>query len=312
LFEFKAPLRSLPDGKIPKHYRPQIQTGMITIPMVEVSIFVNNCFRKCSIKDIGFSPVYDVKFHDGDLTKKITKKQRFADVLACGIICFYQTMENYNLALTLCGYNSESDSESESDFNDVFNQPEIDNSSRNYSNTEYDIDLLMGTREKVLDLGVSHSRMLDRLLELCEEKRVHMVYYPMILNQSAINELEFIQEHKKVRAADPNLNPKKIIKDNLDEFEQYCIDQEYHPIGYMPWKLLKSDIIMETPEESWKDQIEPVILDAIQKIDDILGSANPREKYLEYYPEVDDNVEAHTSDLALFTATSLVDDEASI
>ncbi len=306
LFEFKSPFRSLPDGKIPKQYRPQTQTGMMTIPMVDLSIFVSNCFRKCSIKDIGFNMTYDTNFHSGDLTKKITKKQKFTNVLACGIIGFYQTKENYDLALTMCGYNSDTDSDS--DFNAVFNKPENTNTASNYSNTEYDIDLLMGTRETILDFGTVKSKMLDRLFELCEEKRIQLIYYPMILNQEAINELEFIQDHKKTKPV-TRIYPKKMIKLQLDQFESHCEDNEYYPIGYLPWKLLKSDIIIDVRDEDWQTKIEPVITDTLQKIDEILAHENPKEKYLEYFPEVDSDVDVQVMDDDFMKPNTVDDDE---
>lgn len=302
LFEFKSPYGSLPNGRIPKHYIPQIQTGMLTIPMVELSIFVNNCYRKCSFDNIGFNMEYDTIFHSKDLTKKITKKQKFTDVLACGLIGFYQTKENYDLALTLCGYNSESDSEE--DFNAVFNEENtITESKAGYTNTENDIDILMGSRESLVDFGISKLPMLDRLFELCEEKRVHPIYYPMVLNQEAINELEFIQDHKKTKSY-TKLAPKKIIKLQLKQFLSHCEDTEHYPIGYLPWKLMKSDIILDTPDEEWQEKIEDPINDTLNKINIIQKSNNPREKYLEYFPEINGDVEVQieTEDLMKSTA----------
>lgn len=295
LFEFKSPLRSLPDGKIPKHYMPQIQTGMLTIPLVELSIFVNNCYRKCALKDIGFDMTYDLIFHDGDVTKKRTKKQKFEAVMACGIICFYQTKENYDLALKLCGYNSDSDSED--DFNEILNDTsEITTQlgySKNYSNTEYDMDLLMGSRESVLDFGMAKSKMLDRLFELCEEKRIQVMYYPMVLNQADVNELEFIQTHQKTKES-VKIYPKRIIKAQVDQFMSHCEDKEFYPVGYLPWKLLKSDMIAETPDPEWKGRIESPILDTLQKIDEIMSAEDPKAKYLEFYPEVSEDIEVQT------------------
>lgn len=297
LFEFKSPLRSLPDGKIPKHYRPQIQTGMMTIPLVELSIFVNNCYRKCPLKDINFTMVYDLNFHDGDVTKKRTKKQKFDAVLACGVICFSQTKKNYDLALKLCGYNSDSDSDSdsESNFNEILDDSNATSGglpSSNYSNTEYDMDILMGSRESILDFGVARSRMLDRLFELCDEKRIDITYYPMILNQAAINDLEFIQIHQKTK--DPaTVYPRRIIKTQIDQFASHCDDNECFPIGYLPWKLLKSDLISEAPDLNWKEHIEAPVLDTLQKIDEIMSCSDPKAKYLEFYPEVNVDVEVH-------------------
>lgn len=296
LFEFKSPLRSLPDGKIPKHYMPQIQTGMLTIPLIELSIFVNNCYRKCALKDIGFDMTYDLIFHDGDVTKKRTKKQKFVEVLSCGIICFYQTKENYKLALKLCGYNSDSDTdsdtESDSNVNNILNES-LNLNANNYSNTSYDMDLLMGSRESILDFGTSKSKMLDRLFELYEDKRIQLIHYPMVLNQSAINDLDFIQTHQKTKK-NSKVYPKRIITAQIDQFLSHCDSNEFYPIGYLPWKLLKSDMIAETPDPNWKENIEPPILDTLQKIDEIMLCEDPKAKYLEFYPEISEDIEVQT------------------
>ncbi len=313
LFEFKSPLRSLPDGKIPKYYVPQIQTGMLTIPMVELSIFVNNCYRKCQFKDIGFDMTYDLKFHDGDVTKKRTKAQRFTDVLACGLIGFYQTKENYDIALTSCGYNSDTDEDDE-DFNAVFNEASADatyGSKPTYTNTEYDIDILMNSREALIDLGISKSKLLDRLLELVEEKRIQLIYYPMILNQEVINELPFIQEHKKEKSY-TKINPKKMAKLQLNQFLSHCDDNEFYPIGYLPWKLLKSDMIIDTPDPDWKEYIEGPIADTLQKIDTILNSENPADKYYEIFPRVDQDVCTEILDEDLMKPTTVAQEEEEV
>lgn len=294
LFEFKSPFRSLPDGKIPKYYRPQIQTGMLTIPMVELSIFVNNCYRKCQLKDIGFSMTYDVIFHDGDAKKKKTKKQMFRQVLACGVIGIYQTKENYDLALSLCGYNSDSDDNDDDIGDKIQIADEAPAYASAYSNTAYDMEILMNTRESIVDFGTAKSRMMDRLLELYEEKRIQLIYYPMVVNQEAVNELEFIQLHGKEKPV-AEIYPKKIIKAQLTQFLDHCDTHEHYPIGYLPWKLLKSDILSDTPDEDWRETIEQPIADTLKLIDEISNSDNPVERYYELYPchqsvDVDDDV----------------------
>ena len=88
--------------------------------------------------------------------------------------------------------------------------------------------------------------------------------------------------------------PKRIIKAQVDQFMSHCGDKELYPIGYLPWKLLKSDMIDETPDPEWKEHIESPILDTLQKIDEIMSAADPKTKYLEFYPEVSEDVEVQT------------------
>lgn len=294
LFEFKSPFRSIPDGNIPKYYVPQIQTGMLTIPLVEVSIFVSNCFRKCQLKQLGFDASYDKVFHDGDAKKKAN----LDTVLACGVICFYQTKQDYETAVKQCGYGSDTESD-ESISDDV---------PVSATNSSYDMELLMNTVDDPLDFGAAKERMLNRLFELCEEKRVKVSYQPMILNQSEINKLEFIRTHKKTRPVVP-VEPKKLVKAQIGQFEATCEEDENYLIGYLPWKLFKSDIILDTPDEDWRDKIEPRINDTIEKIDAILASDDPSAKYLEYFPGSNIHVEVELVETDIMKKSSDSEEE---
>ena len=291
LFEFKAPFKSLPDGKIPKQYIPQIQTGLLTIPMCELSIFVNNCYRKCTLKNIGFDLSYDTSFHASDLTKRVTKKQRFTETLACGIIGFYQTKKHYEESLIALGYGSDESDAEETDTPEYQSSP---------SNTEYDINILMNSHDTPMDFGTAKEKTLNRLLELCEEKRVVAIHYPIIINQEAANNLEFISDHYKQKPV-TDVNVKKIIKLHVAQFINYCEDAEHCVIGYLPWKLLKSDILTERTDPNWKECIEESIVATLKIIDEIKNSEDPQKTYELYYPNINPDVEEHIAEDDMFT-----------
>jgi len=84
LFEFKAPFSTVPIGKIPHHYIPQVQTGLLTIDIADSSRFINNMYRKCSLEDLRFDISYDTKFH----ISKIPKCRTPTMPICCGIIGF--------------------------------------------------------------------------------------------------------------------------------------------------------------------------------------------------------------------------------
>lgn len=294
LFEFKSPLRSIPDGKIPKYYIPQIQTGMLTIPLVETSIFVNNCYRKCALKDIGFSNVYDKLFHDGDI-KKIRKRDTI-NVLGCGIIGFYQSREDYNNIVKLLGYN-EDNSDSELDFDENFNQA-LDCNTNIVDTSSIDIDLLFNSYQEPIDYGQVSSNVWDRVLLLWENKKIHAVYYPIIPNIPYLSNLPFLSTHRKAT----NIlgfegNPKKAIKLHYNCFMDKCEEEDLIPVGYLPWKLIKSDILCEDRDENWKNIIEAPIKDALSKIDKILESNNPEIEYASMFPTAGHMLETDIQDM---------------
>ncbi len=63
LVEFKCPLRRKPDGKIPKQYAPQVQSGLAVSPIASLGLFVDAVFRKCAFGKLGPGKAYDWDFH---------------------------------------------------------------------------------------------------------------------------------------------------------------------------------------------------------------------------------------------------------
>lgn len=65
LVEIKCPLsRELTRNmNVPKHYMPQIQTGMHCIDLVHASVFIDNCFRMCSYRDLQTKKMYNRQLH---------------------------------------------------------------------------------------------------------------------------------------------------------------------------------------------------------------------------------------------------------
>lgn len=90
LFEFKAPANRIPvEYEVPTQYVPQIMTGLLNIPIAECSVFVDACYRVCSMDDLSFQPGYSLGHHTSDSTKKASKRKLWEDVpFACGVVCF--------------------------------------------------------------------------------------------------------------------------------------------------------------------------------------------------------------------------------
>lgn len=63
LIEFKCPMRRKPDGKVPKQYAPQVQSGLAVSPIASLGLFVDAVFRKCAFDKLGSGKAYDWGFH---------------------------------------------------------------------------------------------------------------------------------------------------------------------------------------------------------------------------------------------------------
>lgn len=59
LFEFKCPHSRIPDHSIPDHYRPQIDIGMNIIDIMEVGIFIQAVYRRCTFDDIAYNTMHN-------------------------------------------------------------------------------------------------------------------------------------------------------------------------------------------------------------------------------------------------------------
>ncbi len=295
LFEFKAPLSSLPNGKIPQYYEPQVQTGLLSIPITDIGIFINNCYRICSLNDLDFTNNYNEIFHSSDFKKRKTGLRKITP-LAHGVIMVYQDVSEVNKLYKYLG-----DNDTEYDINDHINEVNYDKKEK-YFNHE-DIDLLYNTRSDPIDFGSiteDNKHLLHRIFELYDKKRVKVVYKNITPNVQEINNMPFVKLHslEKDEKNDKNdkndkneipskkhkndksevTNAKKIDSDNL-------IADNSILIGYIPWKLFYSDIIQVDKDPEWKTKIEDKVNDVINIIDTIIKSEDPIKEYNNVYSD---------------------------
>jgi hypothetical protein len=65
LFEFKCPYIRIPDGKVPKHYEPQVWSGLAATEEIEPAygFYVDAVFRKCRQDQLNRTSDYDRQYH---------------------------------------------------------------------------------------------------------------------------------------------------------------------------------------------------------------------------------------------------------
>ena len=63
LLEFKCPFRRWPKGGVPRHYRPQVWSGLALSPVACLGVFVDAGFRKCALWSLGPQEGYDRAYH---------------------------------------------------------------------------------------------------------------------------------------------------------------------------------------------------------------------------------------------------------
>ncbi len=248
LFEFKAPYRTFPNGRIPPNYLPQVQTGLLSIPIAEYAIFVNNSYRKCPLKELDFTPSYDSIYHATDFKKR--RKGAGDSVFACGVIYLYQTETHKNDFLTDI---------SETDIEEILYD---------------DIDREIFLRSDI-DFGTVSKDLFDRMLEHLSNKKIFAEYYSPILNHKICNKIPFIKMH----------NLQRNETGNLQEFISACSVDAYNKhaniIGVLPWKLLSSDVLLVEKDPNWLNKIKEPVENVLAMLDEIHSSENPEKKYNE-------------------------------
>ena len=315
LLEFKAPLSSLPNGIIPKHYRPQIQTGLMSMPFCDYSVFINNCYRKCSLDDFNYNGRYDKKFHAGDYKKrKYGLEQEIP--YACGIICFYQSIEEYDKLYKFYGADDDDDDYDKCDINTFINDNNGKDNSNNNDNTDMpsnyfqnsDIELL-GSLNTLHDFGKINEQLFKRILELYDQKRVGVVYYPICSNYKHISTIPFINLHK-LEKPQKNTSLQKFATKCIDKFVNLCKTNGKVSVGFLPWKLMRSNIILEEPDKKWEETVKQPILNTIELMEKIMNAPEPNIAYFEHFAS-DDDKEAfvdENDDIASFFITKNTDD----
>ena len=63
LLELKAPFTRTPRGEVPRHYLPQVWSGLELSPPALLGVFVDALYRFCGLEDLGPSPAYNQEFH---------------------------------------------------------------------------------------------------------------------------------------------------------------------------------------------------------------------------------------------------------
>lgn len=90
LLELKAPYSRIPDGKVPKHYLPQLWSGLWVSPTWK-GVFVDAAIRLCGREDLGFSGVYLEDYH----VSRHRKKPQWPSARAWGVTAVYLPQRDF-------------------------------------------------------------------------------------------------------------------------------------------------------------------------------------------------------------------------
>lgn len=209
LLEYKAPFSSIPTISIPKHYLPQVKTGMCAIEEVEISLFINNMFRKCKYKDIKNGIVIDYSFHKNKGMSNIKSP------ISYGVIIFY--LPNKNIKL----------------FEDFY----IDYLEKNYSNVNEELQELQELQDEEYDSIYSCSED-DSDYENEEEIYIETEYDDIIIR--IFNRIQYFNNNDEFYDL---IDLGEINKEFMNDFLELCIDKKIICKKYLKPSINKSNLI---------------------------------------------------------------------
>ena len=258
LFEFKSPFSTIPMGIIPNQYVSQGLTGMCSIPNIDITLFINNLYRKCSLDQFQYTNEYDTAFHYGDKTKKY----KAGNPISLGMIYFYMTDDQMAKYMSEQGLNIESDASDNDQNSDIDIDMDMDMNMNNISQRQYktlaDKILTCIQDGEPMDLGISNRSGLDEILVLLEKDVISVHYDAPYIIKSELGQIPFLTSQGLSYMnlnSDRNSQNKIIhnIKNIKTKFERLCKKQTEKNkrqkkfnksiIGVLPWKLFKCDII---------------------------------------------------------------------
>lgn len=292
LFEYKSPYSSIPHGIIPKHYLPQVKTGLCSIPIADFAIFISNMYRKCSMDNLNKSLDYDTGFHSRD------RNFIAENVLALGVNIFYQTKEQQQEFMKLYGEESidsdlesidsdlesnDSDEDSDSEIN-VFDKINSYKKPITYNNPpiyRYISKLINDSKAMYIrDFGKSYYSEFNIILELYDKGLVSIHYCEPHIFDEYYNNNFLLSQGKKNKMND---NPTKSI-----ETYKKVITEFKNIIGYLPWKMFKSDIIYEDRDPNYMKNYESEINRTIGIINEIKSQTDQEDQielFKKYFPK---------------------------
>lgn len=97
ILEYKCPTKREPALFIPENYTWQPRTGTVITPCVDVGLFVDSSFRKCSLADFDLSLKYCIQYFEKDFTFKepFTTPDCIGFIgFECAIDCALKLVEN--------------------------------------------------------------------------------------------------------------------------------------------------------------------------------------------------------------------------
>lgn len=252
MFEFKSPFKTIPNGKIPAQYVPQVQTGLSVIPGVDFGIFVNNTYRKCALAELSLTDTaYDAAFHL-DPTGNPRKASKASKVCKLREASKKPAAEPVCESVYACGVI-------------LFNDARL---------TAQDPQKAQDPQDPPVNLGdPTNNHMIERVFEEYDTDKLYTTCPKIYINYEITKKISLVAM-QNYRAIDAKNISDEVIREEtliaLRESKKCC--------AFLPWKLLISDVILSQPEPNWLEKIAPVIRATITAMTTLHSEADKNKR----------------------------------
>jgi hypothetical protein len=140
----------------------------------------------------------------------------------------------------------------------------------------------------LVDIGALNESDTLKTFEYVANKMISIKYFPcnIYMNKMKHKLPSDLVHHENdiisYRAYESD--PSKFIR----KFRKGCMDKNYIPIGFLPWKLFMADFITVDKEPLYIYQFVPKVIEVIKIVQDICNEGDEYEKKLnkfhEYFP----------------------------
>lgn len=235
LLEFKSPYSRLPDGSIPRYYKPQLWSGLTVSPIAAFGMFVEAVFRKCALEDLGDNENYDKDYH---CKKQVEPGTPFA----WGMIAVYAPLLDAPAEIRCYEENGK-------------NKDAACDAWRMASSYMGSADLV---ENEIIDFGECSDKIFDDMLAMIENKKFSVTCLEPCLQDGRGNDL----------------HSGKKIKEAISAAQKTCPDHHYM-LGIIPWKLFELHYIKEDRKHEFEQQMVSKIDEAWEIIKEARECADP-------------------------------------
>ena len=276
LFEFKCPYRRKPTGKIPRHYFPQVWSGLALSPIASYAVFVDAVFRKCSLLVLGDGRQYDTDYHSKDAPAPRYRKRPEAPwgrPVAWGFTAVYAPRPDAKIASTSTGTDSTST-----------------------ESTEDVLDMLLGQKKSPsLVAWELHCEYFGAPYESPEKCRARGAAFrpdfvdlgdaaPAAFEKAlgCIDDGSFVARHVGPCFPDGRGAPLRggpQVDAALEAAQRAPPAKHLYLAAVIPWKMMEVDYVFVEPRGGFLGEIRPHVKGALDAAEKIRGSPDPQRAY---------------------------------